>query len=194
METPYPWDETVNIEIMASGSSEWGLRLRIPQWCSNAELRLNGQVVDIQPVDGSVTVRRVWKAGDQLSLRLPMAPQLTAGHPYVDSARDCVTLEYGPLVYCVEAVDLPAGSRIQEIQLDPHSSFEPTRREDLLEGTITIDADGYALNLESWSGQLYRPYQEANAITREPLPLRFIPYHQWANRGPSPMRVWIPLG
>jgi DUF1680 family protein len=24
------------------------------------------------------------------------------------------------------------------------------------------------------------------------IPLRLLPYHQWANRGPSTMRVWIP--
>ncbi len=27
----------------------------------------------------------------------------------------------------------------------------------------------------------------------EPLPLRLIPYYAWLNRGPSEMRVWLPL-
>ena len=40
----------------------------------------------------------------------PLAPRLTAPHPRVDAVRGCVAIERGPLVYCVEEADAPAGA------------------------------------------------------------------------------------
>jgi uncharacterized protein len=194
METAYPWQETVTLRIAATPDAEWSLRLRIPYWCSHAELRLNDEILDVRPAGGTVTITRVWAENDVVALRLPMTPQLTVGHPYIDATRGSAALEYGPLVYCLEAVDLPEGQNLQDVTLDPRSKFESIHKDDLLGGTIVIEGHGYAQDLSNWSGRLYNAYDTAHLSPRRALPLRFIPYHQWANRGPWAMRVWIPLG
>jgi DUF1680 family protein len=193
METAYPWEQSVSLRVTATTGDAWGLRLRIPQWCLNPALRLNGQPLALQLVDGAISIRRVWAENDLVTLDLPMTPQLTVGHPYVDATRGFAALEYGPLVYCLEAVDLPDGHNLQDVALDPHGKFEAVYSDQLLGGTTIIEGHGYLQDLSAWSGRLYRPYDPASPSPRRELPLRFIPYHQWANRGPSPMRVWIPL-
>ncbi|MEO6088688.1 MAG: hypothetical protein ABIQ18_36820 [Umezawaea sp.] len=37
------------------------------------------------------------------------------------------------------------------------------------------------------------PYREAEPLSDdESAPLHLVPYHRWARRGPSTMRVWLP--
>jgi DUF1680 family protein len=193
METNYPWDSAVAISITETPGSEWSLRLRIPSWCDNATVAVNGESLDLALEDSSVSIRRVWSNGDRIALTLAMSPRLLLGHPYIDATRGAAALTYGPLVYCIEAVDQPGDIDLRQVLLDSQTTLEVARRDDLLDGTSTIDAQGYALNLGDWSGQLYREAAAASATERRAVPLRFIPYHQWANRVPGPMRVWIPL-
>ena len=54
---------------------------------------------------GYATVERVWQAGDELRLELPLAPRWTFPDPRVDAVRGCVAAERGPLVYCLESTD-----------------------------------------------------------------------------------------
>ena len=44
-------------------------------------------------------------------------PRLTMADPRLDAARGAVAIEYGPLVYCLEAVDNP-GHRLDDLTLD----------------------------------------------------------------------------
>jgi DUF1680 family protein len=44
---------------------------------------------------------------------------------------------------------------------------------------------------DAW-GPLHRPLAEADAAARwAPVNLLGIPYFAWANRGPTPMAVWL---
>jgi DUF1680 family protein len=62
----------------------------------------------------------------------------------------------------------------------------------LFGGTMTVRAGGYALDLDSWDGALYRPFAGSAAPRAHALTLTAIPYYAWANRGATSMRVWIP--
>jgi len=59
---------------------------------------------------------------------------------------------------------------------------------------VLIRAYGYALEMSPWEGRLYLPHLQASGVTRRPVELRFVPYHQWGNRGAGQMRVWVPAG
>ena len=74
--TQYPFDEQIRFEIKIDGrkvkTAEFPLRLRIPGWCEGATVAVNGQAV-ASPGKGSVAeVRRAWRTGDVVTLRLPM--------------------------------------------------------------------------------------------------------------------------
>ena len=95
--TQYPFDEQIRFEIRIDGrkvkTAEFPLRLRIPGWCKGATVAVNGQAV-ASPGKGSVAeVRRTWRTGDVVTLRLPM--EVAVSRWYERSA----VVERGPLVY-----------------------------------------------------------------------------------------------
>ena len=75
-ETNYPWDGKVSITINLDGAKEFGLGLRIPGWCNEAKLSVNGQELDLASVtvDGYAIIKRKWQNGDRVELDLPMEP------------------------------------------------------------------------------------------------------------------------
>ena len=115
VETGYPWSGSVTVEVVACGDAEWTLSLRVPAWA-------RGAVVDGQPVaPGYAELTRRWRAGDRVVLELDVSPRLTAPNPRIDAVRGCVALERGPVVYCFETDDLPAGADLADIALQTDS-------------------------------------------------------------------------
>lgn len=67
----YPDDGTIMLEILPEHPVEFTLALRIPGWCSGAELEIGGK--SWNPAAGrSAELRRVWSPGDRIRLTLPM--------------------------------------------------------------------------------------------------------------------------
>lgn len=195
VETDYPWEGTVRLEIMESPKTPWALRLRVPSWSQNSNVRINGQLqdrVDVQ--SGYAVLDRVWRAGDVVSLNLGMEPRFVEAHPRVDPARGSVAIERGPLVYCLEQVDQADGVEVLNAEVDAESALEAIWRKDLLGGIVTIQARGAQVDVGAWSEGLYAPAGAADRLPRRPATLTAIPYYAWANRGAAPMRVWIPRG
>ncbi len=92
--TVYPFEETIRFEITASKAVKFPLHLRIPGWCEQAQIKVNGQ---LSTADGNkvFVLDRSWKTGDVVELNLPM--QLKRSHWYEESA----AIERGPLVYAL---------------------------------------------------------------------------------------------
>ena len=105
VETGYPWSGGVDIEVVASGTDEWTLALRIPAWARGATI--DGE--SVAPGSYAGLTRR-WTTGDLVELDLDVAPRLTAPNPRIDAVRGCLAIERGPLVYCLEEADHPMAS------------------------------------------------------------------------------------
>ena len=96
-----PFTDTVRLAIVsAARPTEATLHLRVPGWLSGpVELSVNGrpQTVTTEPAtspSGYLFVKRVWKAGDVLTLKLPSALRL-------ERAKDVpslVSVFYGPVL------------------------------------------------------------------------------------------------
>ena len=193
LETDYPWDGAVRVTVVQSDGTPWSLQLRVPAWCAAPEVRLNGADLDVTPqANGYVGIHRAWGAADCLELRLPVMPRLTEPHPRIESARGCVAIERGPLVYCLEQVD-SASASVLDVCLDPAAPLGETWRADLLGGIVTVQASGEAVEVTTWGASTFRPLQPGAGAAQQPVQLTAIPYFAWANRQPGPMRVWIPL-
>jgi DUF1680 family protein len=193
--TDYPWSGRVEVTVAETGtaSEEWSLSLRVPSWCRGASLAVAGQERrDLEPGAYAV-VTRSWSAGDRVVLELPVAARLTEPHPRLDAVRGSLAIERGPLVYCLEQADMPAGVELAEVALvadgELREGFEP----DLLGGVVIVRAEGVGTTPREWGGWPYRDARDAGPARRgEPVTLVAIPYYAWANRAPGPMRVWIP--
>ena len=102
LSTEYPFGEEVRFAVSSIAKpAEFGIAMRIPYWCKNASLKVNGKAVKIMPENGYAVIRRKWKAGDKISLTLPMKPRIeaTADDP------NTIAILRGPLVLAADLGD-----------------------------------------------------------------------------------------
>lgn len=189
--TDYPLSGSVAITVVQPPGVPCTFSFRRPSWCTQLEIRINGRksIVDAA-VDGYVSVTGNWNTGDVISIDLAMPPRFTVADERLDGVRGCVALERGPVVYCLEQVD------VSECSID-HVAVDPTRPVD--RGRAGgVDVDTWVLSV---GGAQFRsperewPYGPPEAEVSgplEPLTLTLVPYYMWSNRSDDSMRVWIP--
>lgn len=195
-ETDYPWSGAVRLVVEAAPAEPMTLKLRIPGWlrAGAATLRVNGEAVAAAPLPGTYAeVTRRWRAGDTVDLRLEFAPVLWEANPLVEETLGQVAVRNGPLVYCIEANDLPADVKLTDVVL-PAGAAAPrfeVRMETVAGVPVqTLTTTATALQRPVWRGdELYR---EAAPGTPRRFPLKFVPYWAWGNRGDTDMTVWLP--
>lgn len=192
--TDYPWDGRVVITVGRCSDQPFALKLRIPGWCEDATLHVNGDSVDQALAPASYAeVRRSWKQGDRVELHLPMPPQLLEANPQVEETRNQLAVRRGPIVYCLESPDLPKGVRVHEVVLSADAKLSTQHDEKLLGGVTVVETTAATRPDGKWDGQLYRAlHVAANQSESSPIAIRLIPYYAWSNRGKSEMSVWIP--
>jgi DUF1680 family protein len=155
-------------------------------------VHVNGEDLEELPVtNGYLRIERAWASGDVVELDLLMTPRLTAGHPWIESTRGCVAIEYGPLVYCLEQADQQAP--VYDLEIDPAAPLTATWQPDLLDGVAVVRGSGFVIDRAAWDGLLYRPFSPGAATPKQPAELTAIPVYAWANRGPNAMKIWVPL-
>jgi len=94
--TNYPFDETLRLTIQPEMAVEFPLYLRIPAWCQQPQLAVNGSPVDAMPNEkGFVRIARTWSPGDVVELRFPMVARVVRGYEteFPDSVRDYFSFE-----------------------------------------------------------------------------------------------------
>jgi uncharacterized protein len=187
--TNYPWDGRIEVTVVTAPGPDWTLALRIPAWCVGAEVRVDGQLSAESCAPGTyVRLQRSWRPGSSVLIDLPMPVRRSAAHERVDAVRGCVAIERGPLVYCLEQEDQPPEALVDEVEL-VDGEYTVDWRPELLDGMAVVRLTGRVTRDRP---ALYRS-STAAADVGPHLPLTAIPYFAWANRGPGPMRVWIPL-
>jgi len=194
VETDYPWDGAVTIRVRQSPERAWTLGLRIPTWARSAELVVAGETRQIAGSEpGYVMMRRTWRSGDTVTLRLDLTARLTRPHHRIDALRGCVAIERGPLVYCLEDVDQPADTSLDDAAVVAKAEPRTLPRHELpgIGETVPIELDGVQRHAPAGRGLPY--FAQPPESTASAVVLRAIPYFQWANRGDGAMRVWIPV-
>ncbi len=197
VDTAYPDEGTVRVEVaQVPASVQLAVRLRVPDWADGATLvGTDGHPDPVEP--GWVTGPDRLPAGAVVTLEIPLPPRLTRPDPRLDATRGTVAVERGPLVLCLESVDLPDGTVLEQVRL-------PTRAE------IGAAGDGARVNARAVAlpgtgdGTLpfypvgAEPRRQEDVLAQAPaddeagLELTLVPYHRWAERGPSTMRVFLP--
>ena len=161
--TRYPWDGAVTVELQMSKPVKGELRFRIPSWCRNYTLAVNGQAFAAPVEKGYAVLSRKWNNGDSVELVFDMPVEMVAADPRVKEDVGKRAVQRGPLVYCLEEADNPDG--FDALTLPENAGFEFEYKPDKLSGIVQITSPG----------------------------LTFIPYYAWDNRSPGKMKVWVPL-
>ena len=164
-ETNYPWDGTVKLTVTPSNPLKKEIRLRIPSWCEQYTLSVNGQLVKAPTEKGYAVLNKEWKQGDVISLSMEMPVKLMTADPRVKQNIGKRAIQRGPLVYCMEEVDNPQD--FDNLKIAANTSFNAQFNPKLLNGITTIKA------------------------TTNELAITLIPYYTWDNRKAGKMKVWI---
>lgn len=95
-ETEYPFDGRVRLTLNPASPVAFPLSLRIPEWASRVEVKVNGMEVR-QPEPGSFCrVERKWVPGDVVEIGLPLVPRVSRGfHHSAAVERGALVFSYG---------------------------------------------------------------------------------------------------
>lgn len=167
VETDYPWDGAVKISVNpAHAGQPFSLRLRLPGWCGDMQLKVNGiPTKALRDDSGFIALKRKWNIGDSVEAVFAMPVQRIEGHPNIQDCMGKIALQRGPLVYGFEALD--NGGRTN-LMLEANAEFSFARRRDLLGGI----------------GSIASKTEDGTAITA-------IPFYALANREKSSQEVWV---
>jgi hypothetical protein len=95
-DTGYPFDEQVRLQVSVDDSVAFPLVLRIPGWCSNATMTVNGQLRSGMKAGSFYRIERTWNNGDLVVVNLPMPIQTQTG------PSRAVAINRGPVVYSLK--------------------------------------------------------------------------------------------
>ncbi len=187
-ETGYPWEGDVSITVTPDEAHEFALMLRIPGWANNQPvpselyrykyrdnqkivLKVNGEPIFPELVDGYARIQRKWQSGDYVELSMPMTVRQVVAHEAVSENSGKIALERGPLVYCVEGVD--HGGSLANIVIPQKPKFEIKFQPALLKGILSLNS----------------MFDQAGTM----MDFMAIPYYAWSHRGEGEMKVWLPV-
>lgn len=190
-ETNYPWEGEVKTSVSLEKPGRFTLNMRIPGWVNGQPVpsdlysytddtagtvvvKVNGEVIDYNVVNGYASVDRSWEDGDVVEISFPMPVREVVANEKVKDVEGLVALERGPIVFCFEEVDngqivkAKGGDSLEdakqaEVLISKNGEFTAEFDEDLLGGVVTL-SDGT---------------------------LTAVPYCVWDNRGDGQMSVWL---
>ncbi|MBF4602229.1 glycoside hydrolase family 127 protein [Frigoribacterium sp. VKM Ac-1396] len=175
----YPYDGDVTVTWREDAGREVGLDLRIPSWAGSAAVGGPGEEPSTR-VGRVTTVRRSFRAGDVVTVRFPVEARWVTPDARIDAVRGQVAVQRGPLVMALESTDLTEGD-VNDVVVD--MSVEPVTT---AQGA-TVEVSRLTDDGDDW------PYGRSHDSRRPLGPVDLVPYATWANRGPSTMRVWLPV-
>ena len=166
-ETEYPWKGAVALKVGVKGSLNTQIRMRVPGWCENYKVAVNGESLNPEVEKGYLVISRKWKDGDVITLDLDMPVKVVSADPRVKEDVGKRAVQRGPLVYCVEEADNKEG--FDDLRIAEDAKFD-----------ISFDAGklGGIMGITAHVGD---------------QTLNYIPYYSWDNREAGKMKVWVPL-
>jgi uncharacterized protein len=124
-QTDYPFKDTIHVQVTPAKETSFPLYFRIPGWCHQPRLAVNGDVITSKPDEhGFVRIERTWKSGDTVTLKLPMSVRIDRGYADEYSAANreyygylpkavfekkrlpYESIYYGPLLFAMPIPDL----------------------------------------------------------------------------------------
>jgi uncharacterized protein len=194
--TNYPWDGDVEMTVTPAQPAEFTVYVRIPGWTSQAHVSVNGRPVTGPTAGQYLALHRQWSPGDQVKLQFDMTPELVVSNPRLTDDANHTAVQRGPLVYCIEQMDQPGVTSLQDIALavgsEPGREFRVETQKDLLGGIVVLKHPGLSYEKPLSQEPLYQLLAKAGQRSGRAISLTLIPYYTWANRAPSAMQVWIP--
>jgi uncharacterized protein len=197
MQTNYPWEGKVTLNIDPVKKTTFGLHIRIPGWAGGAAVPGNlytfaednkntpALIINDKPViykneDGYAVIEREWKKGDKVVWTIPMDIRKVVSREELKFNNNRVALQRGPIVYCVEGAD--NNGKAWNIIMPENAALTTGKENILSEPVITIQAELPVIDVSADGLNIQTAKKTITAI----------PYYTWCNRGSNQMQVWLP--
>ncbi|WP_099463964.1 glycoside hydrolase family 127 protein [Parabacteroides provencensis] len=164
-ETSYPWSGQVQLTVSTSSPLKKEIRMRIPGWCKQYTLAVNGKQVSPAIEKGYAVLDNEWKSGDIITLDMAMPVEMVEADSRVKENIGKRAIQRGPLVYCMEETDNKQG--FDKLAVSAATTFTEGFDANLLDGVVAVQAANGNENI------------------------RLVPYYTWDNRDAGKMKVWI---
>jgi DUF1680 family protein len=188
-DTEYPWKGLVKITVNECKNAAFDIKVRIPKWAVGSTLKVNGEAVAVEVTPGNfATINRVWKAGDVITLDMPMEVTLLEGHNRIEEVRNQVAVKRGPIVYCIETPDLPKDVSILDVYFKGNGTLNAVHKNNFLGGVTVVETE-----LLLRSGKNNDMYQTVTTPQFKSYKTQLVPYFAWSNRGQAEMTVFMPV-
>ena len=166
--------------IVGSGYTKETISFRVPEWCKELTVLLDGKSVDPILCEGYAYL--MVEDDFCIDLDFHISPTFISAIPMVRDNVGRVALMRGPVVYCIEGVD--NGARLNRIAVSTNALAEATEELDFHSlYSVTLPATRLKNNPSL--------YFDASKSDCEPASIKCIPYFAFANRGESDMLVWM---
>jgi DUF1680 family protein len=199
METNYPWEGKVKLNIDPVKKGKFKVYIRTPGWfydkIASGNLYatgkddkmphyftclLNGKTITTQSSNGYLIVESDWKKGDALEIDFPLEAKLVKAREELKQDQGRIAIQRGPIVYCVEGAD--NNGKAWNIIIPENTKFETIDYKVLDENVKAITAEVPVVTVS----------EDGTTIKTEKKKIIAIPYYTWANRGKNEMQVWLP--
>ncbi len=199
METNYPWDGNIKLNIDPVKRSKFKLYLRVPGWHQGKTvpgdlytftgignipapygLTVNGKPADGSEENGYVVIDRTWQKGDKVEYTLSMGVNMVDSRDSLKQNINRIAIQRGPIVYCLEGAD--NNGKAWNIIIPENTEFKTMDHKVLDESVQALTAEVPVVIVND----------DGTSLRTETKKIIAIPYYTWANRGKNEMQVWLP--
>lgn len=200
METNYPFDGKVKLNIDPAKKGKFKLHIRVPGWSENKivpgdlyttansesingifDFVSNAKNINQTYENGYVVLDAEWKKGDVVEINFPMETKMITAKDSLKQDNSRIAIQRGPLVYCIEGAD--NDNKAWNIVVPENTKFTPIQYKVLDESVIALQADLPVLSVS----------EDGSEVKTEKKKITAIPYYTWANRGKNEMQLWLPV-
>jgi len=197
MQTNYPWDGKVSVNVSPEKPSEFPVYVRIPGWTQNdivdgdlyfvkdgskqnLKFFVNGKPADFKQQNGYAIITNTWKKGDVISFEYAMPVLEVSSKNDVLYDNDRVAFQRGPIVYCIEGAD--NNNQAWNIVLKGNEPVQAINYKVLNEDVVALQTKATTI----------QPSANGSSLQSTEKTITAIPYYTWCNRGKNQMQVWLP--
>jgi DUF1680 family protein len=199
METNYPWDGNIKLNIDPVKRLKFKLYLRVPGWhrgktvpgdlytftgigniAAPYGLTVNGKPADGSEENGYYVIDRTWQKGDKVEYTLSMGVNLVHSRDSLKQNNNRIAIQRGPIVYCLEGAD--NNGNAWNIIIPENTKFETIDYKVLNENVKALTAEVPVVIVND----------DGTSLRTETRKIIATPYYTWANRGKNEMQVWLP--
>lgn len=200
METNYPLDGKVKLNIDPAKKGKFKLHIRVPGWFNNSivpgdlyssgpvavvstnlTVIVNGKTVQSVYENGYAVIDSEWKKGDVVEFDFPMEVKRIEAKDSLKQNNGRVAIQRGPLVYCIEGAD--NNGKAWNIVVPANTKFTPVPYKVLNEQVVALQAELPVISVN----------EAGDDVKTEKKIITAIPYYTWANRGKNEMQLWLPV-